>query len=151
MPSRHASRAAATHGASAAPTTWNASVATPPQHWPSRAASGKRTSHEGTASGPDSASASRAIRIASNSRWPPPIVPTMPSAVTTIAVPASRGTDPRAAATATSTATRAVPGARPSAAASASGQGRSIVVIVARASRVCRRARRRAQFRRARG
>jgi len=51
----------------------NASVATPPQHWPRRAASGKRTIHAPFDA--SVASASRAMRSTSNSRWPPPMEP----------------------------------------------------------------------------
>ena len=48
-------------------------------------------------------SIARAVRSASYSSWPPPMVPKAASSVTTILVPASRGTEPRVAATVTRT------------------------------------------------
>ena len=51
----------------------NASVATPPQHWPS--AGREREADQPCRGSGRSRSASRARRIASNSRWPPPMVP----------------------------------------------------------------------------
>jgi hypothetical protein len=87
---------------SAVSTTANATVATPPQHWPERAASGKRTIQADA--GVDVAIASRASFVASCSRWPPPIVPACASAVTIIHAPGSRGTEPVPCAIATTTA-----------------------------------------------
>ena len=49
---------------------------------------------------------SRAMSIALCSRWPPPIVPSIASAVTIIRVPGGRGTDPFAATTLTRIASR---------------------------------------------
>ena len=108
--------AASSHGCARASTATKASVATPPQHCPRRAASGKRTIH---AAGTDACvSASRAMRMASNSRWPPPIVPNVACSATIIAVPAARGVEPDACAIVTSTARPS----RPSRAASSGTQ-----------------------------
>jgi hypothetical protein len=73
VPARSRATASPSHPRLSCAISAKASVATPPQHCPSRAASGKRTIHGAGSAG--CASASRATRIASNSRCPPPMVP----------------------------------------------------------------------------
>ena len=95
----------------------------PPQHWPSAGPSG-RSSSWGGASG--RASLCRAASIAFHSRWPPPMVPSTSTGVTSMRVPVSRGAEPWCAAISTSTT-----GVPPSSRARAAACRRSMIIRAA--------------------